>query len=342
MGSQQQSTNSQTLRPADYNRRWRNTEEAVTNLHVGEEDLFDLLTHARGWIDYGGISGNIRAVLYPNGIKRTFEFNEKGELTRFSTHNFHWKRVDETWSQFDKSGQKLGESLPTGCGFNVDEKGNFIFVDEDGTQSLEAPDGSALVRTIDGRILSVTQPDGNHRSFEYDSGGALIRFSTRNGSYWHKANSIWNRYHADDSVAGGSLGEGSDCEVDSIGNFIFIDKGGAQTIEAPNGSVLIKDASGKVTSVTHPDGEVKMFEYTPDGTLFKVDTSRESFSRKTGDSWIHYDRTGRPTGFIEPSGTEMHVDNCGNFIVRRPNGRIEVTAADGAFTVKVEAGDTQV
>ncbi|HEY9684945.1 MAG TPA: hypothetical protein V6C86_25435 [Oculatellaceae cyanobacterium] len=340
MGSQQQSTNNQALRWGHFNDRWRSTEETITNLHVGEEDLFDLITHARGWIDYGGANGNIRAVLYPNGIKRTFEFNEAGELTRFGTNNSYWKRAGEIWSQFDKSGQKIGESLPGGCSFKIDQKGNFIFVDEAGAQSVEAPDGSALVRTIDGRVLSVTQPDGNHRSFEYDLEGVLIRFSTKNGSFWNKENSIWNRYHADNSAAGSCLGEGSDCKVDDCGNFIFTDKSGSQTIEAPNGSVLIKDASGKVTSITHPDGEVKLFEYAVDGTLFKVDTTCESFSRKTGDSWIHYDRTGRPTGFIEPAGTEMEVDSCGNFIVRRPSGRVEVTAADGAYSVKVEAAQT--
>ncbi len=324
-----------------YDHSWLACESRKEPLRIVEpvvmpdDEFYDLLTHDRGWVDAGAPDGRVCVVLYPDGKRRTFDYAPSGELIKFSTKDGgSWRKSGDVWNYYDKAGGANGQTLPAGSSLDVDRYGNFVFIDAYGQQTVEGPDGSLLVRAEDGKVSKVTQPDGNTKHFEYGPTNELVKFTTKSGSYWKNDGCSWNHFDANGIRTGKSLGEGSICHVDQRGNFIFTEKNGTKTIEAPDGSVVIKSVAGQVVWVTQPDGAFKSFEYDQYGELIQFSTTNDAYCRKDEFVWCHFDKAGNFTGEMEDEGTQIKVDSDGNFVITYVNGRKEITHVNGSFTVK--------
>ncbi len=189
----------------------------------------------------------------------------------------------------------------------------------------------------DGKVSSVTYPDGHKKSFEYGPNGELTKFADQNGS-WRKEGDSWNLYDKQGNSTGQSLEQGSKCAVDKKGDFIFTQKDGTKTIQAPDGSSVIKNPDGTVARVNKPDGDSSKYEYGPHGELTKFTNKDGASWKKEGDSWNQYDKSDHKTGQSLQKGSSCAVDSDGKFIFKEKDGTKTTSAPDGSVVINDPTG----
>jgi len=175
--------------------------------------------------------------------------------------------------------------------------------------------GEAITRNADRNITRVERPDGRTIDMKYD-GKELKEVCGQQGR-WTKGADGWTRT---DMSTGQITRTAQDVQVQPNGDLVIKDNRSVETkrpdgsaqVERADNSIIEKNADGKVTSVTRPDGRTK---------IDMVYTGKELEAVKVGSGQWAKDKDGKGWTFKDSNGKTR---NTAEDLQVRPNGDIVI------------------
>lgn len=229
--------------------------------------------------------------------------------------------------------------------------GTFTYETNDGSKVKIPPDGTKEVTTKDGaviksddkdRVTEVRYPNGDTRTFSYDTTGKL-RSYTENGKRYdvRDLGEVWGPDGKSTGMKNPRVGrDGSFTITDAQNNVVTTLTDRTSNTAKGDGSFVKKNADGNVTEVTYPDGRRATFGYDGWGRLNRVtDADGKEYNYKATLDLLGVIRFGSFTAAdgstidhvsVKPDGTLQYTDK---------NGKIQTdyTSGNRTTTDKTEA-----
>jgi len=144
--------------------------------------------------------GRLISVTRANGHTAQITYDKKGNPRELKFKDRTWEKANGFWNQLDTNGKKVASFEGD---FAVTAGGDVAILNADGSSVILHPDCSTTETNadksqikIDGdnRVTSITHPNGETNSFEYDEHGNPARITVSDGSIWMKGKNAWNQY----------------------------------------------------------------------------------------------------------------------------------------------------
>jgi YD repeat-containing protein len=230
---------------------------------------------------------------------RKFEYNDKNELTAI-THpdgSKYLKEGPDSWKEFDKDGKETGKiwkgrvDADLVGGYYYQEAGKPERISEfpDGTKFVEK-DGASVEIAPDGKVKSVTHPNGQSSEFKYGADGNVTEVKVPDGTIYRTTDGrTWTN---------SKTGESFEAKVEVVqpDGWYTIERNGKKTTMWADGSVSQEDLATKKYSLLLRNGTTRIFNdgqtatpsrvITPQGreVVFAADGSASSYEVKGGDT----------------------------------------------------------
>jgi YD repeat-containing protein len=182
--------------------------------------------------------GKVTEITHPDGKTATVEYDDEGNEKgiNFPDGSKWQKTEDGKWARTNKD----GEVIDTSGDVSVTEDGDIVFVPEegkdepiqvdhhDGKDTFIFPDDSQITRNKDGKVESITHPDGKTAKVGYDENGELNNMDMPDSSQWKRQqDGSWNRIDADGKVVDSVMA----VQVTDDGDIIFVPKSEKEPIQ---------------------------------------------------------------------------------------------------------------
>lgn len=299
------------------------------------------------WDTHGGKvyldqNGRPLAMTDRNGMSRQYGYNESGVLAAMKETfpnggQRTWKLENGAWNDYDKD-NKRGDKRFEGV-MNVGEDGSLrqiniakgeqitaypngkVIASEYKERVQPAPDGSRVVfEANSGKPSTVMAADGTYRRYSYDSNGHMESSTAydRNGKVTSTIRQQNGRWVALDPQ-GRDLGMGdvTKIDVDKEGNMRSTWRGGSETVNKADGSMIMYNRNGQLTNVVDARANERTFRYGQDGSLaavgYTLGNNRKVELRHEGNMWNLYDDKGAK--MQAPPIDEVNVDRGGNLVI---------------------------
>lgn len=280
-------------------------------------------------------------------------------------------RKDNSTVEFKRDGDKVTEVIETNAqgksrSWKPDGKGDFksqppsdetrknFNLEKNGNMSYEAKGfkytitganqqviedlGQNTARDSEGRIKSITYPDGKTRTFERDSDGKVNKIITKQGDSERTYVREGNKWYMD--VDGMKLALPGKVNVSAKGDFSVETSPGNWRTETTAGQIINqkstdtgtlvrKDADGKVTQITRPDGSVVAARYDKDGATQIDEYSADGKSRKT---WV---KQGDQMTTLDGKESRKNFQLMDNGLLKyEQNGKNQIVLPDGKLVTE--------
>jgi YD repeat-containing protein len=186
--------------------------------------------------------GKVTSATHPDGKSVSLEYDKDGGLNKVKLPDEgSWdKSKDGSWERKDKDG-KVVDKVDQ---IDVSKDGDLMLHDEktgetqvshlDGSHTVINKDQSQMTKDADGRVVSLTHPDGKTATVEYDENGREKKFNLPDGGNWEKKDEHhWTRTDKDGKV------------LDELDGTISVSDGGA---------IVLDDEKKKSSEISHLDG----------------------------------------------------------------------------------------
>lgn len=278
--------------------------------------------------------GRVTEVSLPEGQRRQFGYDDKGELNRVvQPSGDTYVRKDGKWQVEGKPSQPLDFQNP-----EVNDRGELRYTRRDGSTVRHDPSGDTWTRSKDGtdvvtnsrdQVTWVSHPNGDSRVFTYDQQGKL-------SSYTEKGK---NFYVGADGNVTDQLGKPTGFKnpvVGKDGSLTLTDSNGkANTaFHQADGSIVKRTAEGRTTEVTYSDGSTRKFGYNDkgrlnsftdrDGTKFELKESRDRFGNPVNDFVAANGETRRNLS-VQADGTVRYENKDGKIHTDYTSGNSSTT-----------------
>ncbi len=206
-----------------------------------------------------------------------------------------------------------------------------VFTTPDGNQVVTRPDGSTIYRDANNRVFGVRYPNGDMRTFTYNSKGEVDTVMENNRLY--TVNGDRELVGQDGKPTGLKMPQ-----VTKEGTYIFTDSQRGihfqysdrrQSISQNDGSTLSKDGDGRITGVRYWDGTHRFFEYDESGRLNGIidrDGKRYGFVAT-------FDALGVRFGSFKAAGgttmSDVSLDSDGTLRFEDQDGKLHTDYASG-------------
>ncbi|MBX9567323.1 MAG: hypothetical protein K2X77_00405 [Candidatus Obscuribacterales bacterium] len=292
--------------------------------------------------------GRVRSLTQADGDTANFEYDKDGKLRKFSLPDggAQTRNDDGTWTRTDKNGKEVAK---VNGDITVENNGDLVLKKKDGSGQISHLDGSKTITNADksdmkvdkdGKVVAITQADGDKATFEYDQKGQLNKIHLPDGGAQTKnADGTWTRTDKDGKELKTLEG---DISVTPEGDVVLIAKDGHSQIShldgsttriEPNQSQTTTNKDGQVVNIGYPDGTRNRVEYGVDSKPNTITTTTAGGDtyvwKKEGESWNRYDSSGKPIDKIdgdisvEPDGSIKVTNKDGSTSIQRPDGRQE-------------------
>lgn len=215
-------------------------------------------------------------------------------------------------------------------------------------QPVDAQKAPGVDRDSDGRVTSVTYPDGTENRVQYDENGNVSQLDTRDGSTWKKnEEGEWKRTKNGEPVED-SVG---DFHVTESGDIVATRKDGSvDMIKHPDGSKtefsedgksqMTRDENDRPTSVTYADGSTNKIKYDENGNVAELHTRDGSTWKKNEDGEWKRTKDGKP---VEDEVGDFQVTEDGDIVALRKDGSVDaIKHRDGSTTEYGTDGNSQM
>ncbi len=282
----------------------------------------------------------VSEINYPDGKKTSVKYDENGNEKEIKMGpDRTWKKDGDHWDRYDANGKKQERFDGD---FKVTKDGDVVATAKDGSSTgIKHPDGSETdidgqsQTTVDGdgRLRSVTRPNGHTAKMEYDKSGALKEVQLPEKSF-KKEDGVWNEYDKDGKKVGKFDGDfattkdGDVAVIDKDGSSEIYHRDGSSTSTGADKSQVVTGPDGEVTSVTYPNGSTNKIQYDADGFPKQIDSSNGSKLVNEGDHWTEY-KNGKKVGTVDggfevrEDGSIVSVDSKGNRTTTHRDGSVE-------------------
>lgn len=321
-------------------------DEIARHNHIEDPDRIDVgqrleIPRAGEAGVYRDADGRVTRVEYPNGRPaRSIEYDDSGNPTRIASDDGReWRKGADGWKEYDPDGEEIGSA-------------DNVSVNEHGDITLQSPESEVtiyhngregmVVRDSEGHPTEVHYPDGRPSNTIRYEGGQPVEIRSEGGNVWRKEGDRWNHYNAD----GENVGTADSVEVTPEGDITWKSNDGQEVVLRHDGSSALdergieRDAQGRVTDVTYPDGTSRHIRYEgnnpvevqgPDGTW-----------KKEADGWNRYDENGNKTSHAD----DIRVNSEGDVEVRagdvaaihHPDGSTTDVSSDGSKVTRDDDG----
>lgn len=255
--------------------------------------------------------GHVTEVSLPNGQKRSFGYDQKGELNSIiEPDGRSYKSVDGKWvdaqgkpAPFDKPAvSSTGDLVMTAADQRI------ITETQDGkTTALNPKDNSVITYDGNFHVTNVHYANGQSRSFKYDN-DTLTSITETDGKVYTLKDGQWrapdnsNTYNSDAKV----LPDGTYSYKQPDGKVISTTTKGDVSQINPDGSVCRFDANHRISEITYTDGKRTQFGYDDQGHPNKVITTDGKTLTLQNGHWV--DAQNKDTGI-----TDLRVQGDGSF-----------------------------
>lgn len=215
-------------------------------------------------------------------------------------------------------------------------------------QPVDAQKAPGVQKDADGRVTSVTYPDGSTNEMIYDKDGNVTQLNARDGSVWKKDDSgEWKRSRDGKPIKD----EVGDFKVNEEGEIVAFRKDGSvDAVKHVDGSKtefgkdgtsqMTTDSHERPTSITYSDGSTNKIKYDKDGNVEQVDTKDGSTWKKDDKGEWKRTKDGKP---VDDEVGGFHVTEDGDIIATRKDGTPDmVRHRDGSVTEFSKDGDSQM
>ncbi|RTL38775.1 MAG: hypothetical protein EKK48_20260 [Candidatus Melainabacteria bacterium] len=223
-------------------------------------------------------NGHVTEVTLPNNQKRTFGYDQKGELNSITEPDGRsYKNVDGKW--IDAQGKAAPFEKPA-----VSSNGDLVMTTADQRIVTESQDGKTTalnpkdnsVVTYDGNyhVTNVHYANGQSRSFTYDH-DTLTSITETDGKVYTLKDNRWlgpdnaNTFNSDAKV----LPDGTYTYRQPDGKTISTSTSGQISQINPDGSVCHFDANHRISEIIYTDGKKTQFGYDDQGHPNKLITT---------------------------------------------------------------------
>ncbi|MFN8658629.1 MAG: hypothetical protein U0105_20005 [Candidatus Obscuribacterales bacterium] len=246
-------------------------------------------------------------------------------------------RVQPGQPQVD--GQQSGESqaadaLNERIGAQPPERGDKIFTTPEGNQVVTREDGSTVYKNANGRVFGVRYANGDMRTFTYNAKGEIDTVLDNNRLFTVNAN---GELVGPDGKPTGLKSpqvtkEGTYIVTDSQRGIHFQYSDRRESISQNDGSLLSKDADGRITGVRYWDGTHRFFEYDERGRMNGIidrDGKRYGFVAT-------FDALGVRFGSFKASNGQTMSD-----VSLQPDGTFRFEDEDGKLHTDYASGNSE-
>ena len=247
--------------------------------------------------------------LYDSALSSARNAAENHPAPVMSVDGSTWKKEGSSWSQYDKSGNKLD---------TYDGKVSHVARDENNNVTLKLKDGGAVVQKADSstfefdaanHLKSISYPDGTSRKFQWEGAelsslssakGTFTRSKDKDGKFineWNKAgDGPWKGEITLDEKLGdlkiANITYKSDSTVETKNS------DGSRSIAYPNKDLVKIDTKGRVSEINYAEGTTRIFswaenpnakgeddKYILSGVQVQRDGKAYQHLRVDGDRW---------------------------------------------------------
>lgn len=211
--------------------------------------------------------------------------------------------------------------------------GDKVFTTPDGNQVVTRPDGSTIYRDANNRVFGVRYPNGDMRTFTYNSKGEVDTVMENNRLY--TVNGDRELVGPDGKPTGLKMPQ-----VTKEGTYIFTDSQRGihfqysdrrESISQNDGSTLSKDGDGRITGIRYIDGTHRYFEYDERGRMNGIidrDGKRYGFVAS-------FDALGMRFGSFKAAGGTTMSD-----VSLEPDGTLRFEDQDGKLHTDYASGNS--
>lgn len=206
------------------------------------------------------------------------------------------------------------------------QSGDQIFITPEGKKVVTRPDGSTVYRDANDRVFGVRYPNGDMRTFTYNSKGEIDAVLDNDRLF--TVNKNGELVGADGKPTGlrnpQVTADGTYIVTDSNRGIHFQHSDRTELVSQNDGSTLTRDANGRITSVGYPDGTQRSFEYDDRGRLNGIvdrDGKRYTFAATL-------DALGMRFGSFKANGGATMSD-----VALKPDGTFEYEDQDGRLHI---------
>lgn len=280
----------------------------------------------------------VTEVNYPDGSRTSVKYDDQGNAKEVKMAGDRtWKKDGDQWQRHDAKG-KVVETFDGDI--VVTKDGDVAAITKDGKSThIKHPDGSETdidgqsQSTVDGdgRLRSVTRPNGHTARMDYDQNGSLKEVQLPDKTF-KKEDGVWNEYDQQGKKVGkfdGDFATTKDGDVAVINpdkSSEVYHRDGSSTNTAADKSQVVTGPDGEVTSVTYPNGATNKIQYDSDGSPKQIDHSNGSKLVKEGDHWTEY-RNGKKVGQVDAA---IEVKDDGSIVTVDSKGKRTTTHRDGS------------
>lgn len=279
----------------------------------------------------------VTEVNYPDGSKTSVKYDDNGNPKEVKmAEDRTWKKNGDQWDRYDAKGKKV-ESFDGD--FTVSKDGDVVATSKDGKSTgIKHPDGSETdidgnsQTTVDsdGKLRSVTRPNGHTAKMDYDKDGSLKEVQLPDKTF-KKEDGVWNEYDPQGKKVGKFDGDfattkdGDVAVVNPDNSSDVYHRDGSSTNTGADKSQVVTGSDGEVTSVTYPNGATNKIQYDKDGFPTQIDHSNGSKLVREGDHWTEY-KHGKNVG---PVDAAVEVRDDGSIVTVDSKGKRTTTHRDG-------------
>lgn len=255
--------------------------------------------------------GHVTEVTLPNNQKRTFGYDQKGELNSITEPDGKsYKNVDGKW--VDAQGKPAPFDKPA-----ISSTGDLVMTTSDQRIVTETQDGKTTalnpkdnsVVTYDGNfhVTNVHYANGQSRSFTYNQ-DTLTSVTETDGKVYKLQDNQWlapdntNTFNSNAKV----LADGTYSYQQPDGKTISTSTTGETSQINPDGSVCRFDANHRISEITYTDGKKTQFRYDDQGHPNGLITTDGKTLTLQNGKWV--DAQGHDTGI-----SDLRVQGDGSF-----------------------------
>lgn len=259
--------------------------------------------------------GRVTEVDYPNGSKRTFGYDEKGQLSRMTqpTGEIYVRKANESGTGVHWEVEKAPQAL---------NKAQNNFEGNKGVAAVQKPSpekGADKTKAVDAKPVSVeTKPVENTKQPAGIAGLGVF----------HQPKLFDVKVAADGTVSYRSE-DGSNVTT----------RADNSRTTSREGFITNTNGDGRVTDVRYTNGDKSSFGYDQKGEMINYSVNDKNY--RVINKQI-YDSEGNDTGQrnpnVSPWGSLMTFDKAGNFTQSTPDGGKLINNLDGSSVTKNPAG----
>ncbi|CAN5421123.1 hypothetical protein BH10CYA1_BH10CYA1_02580 [soil metagenome] len=255
--------------------------------------------------------GHVTEVTLPNNQKRSFGYDQKGELNSITEPDGKsYKSVDGKWVDAQGKAAPFDKPAVSSTGDLVMTTADLRIVTEtqdNKTTALNPKDNSVVTYDGNFHVTNVHYANGQTRSFGYDHDN-LTSITETDGKVYTQKDGQWlgpdnsNTYNSDAKV----LPDGTYSYKQADGKIVSTTTTGDASQINPDGSVCRFDANHRISEITYTDGKKTQFGYDDQGNPNKVvTTDGKTLTLQTGH-WV--DSQNKDTGI-----SDLRVQGDGSF-----------------------------